>query len=422
MPSSLSQTELSAWLRLSMEPGLSSADARRLLAVFGLPQEIYGASMGALARVVPAELVAQMRGEPPELAARSIERALVWADEPGHHVLTLADAAYPPALLDTHDPPVLLYVNGDASLLSRPSIAVVGARSATPGGLDNARAFARHLAGQGWCVVSGLAQGVDAAAHEGALEACPSGGSTVAVLGTGIDIVYPAANRALAHRIAAAGALVSEFPMGMRALKYNFPLRNRVVAGLSRGVLVVEAARQSGSLITARLASEFGREVFAIPGSIHSPLSRGCHALIRQGARLVESGQDILEELGMPRQARPLTSSTLRGAQDGQADMFAASGAAREVAPASAAPAAPRRNAGVGETAVVGAAALGGASLAASSDAGKVLVALAYDPVHIDVLAARSGLDVSTVNVALLDLELSGAVVRLGSGLFQRTA
>src|SRR5690606_11414069 len=200
----------------------------------------------------------------------------------------------------THDPPAVLYVNGRAELLNRPIIAVVGARNATPGGRDNAQAFAQSLAGQGWCIASGLAHGIDAAAHRGALAAGAQAGSTIAVMGTGIDIIYPSANLELAHRIAHEGALVSELPLGTPSVPHQFPRRNRIVAGLAKGVLVVEAARQSGSLITARLASELGREVFSIPGSIHSPLSRGCHALIRQGAKLVESGEDIVEELGQP--------------------------------------------------------------------------------------------------------------------------
>src|SRR5690606_15635816 len=305
------------------------------------------------------------------------DRTLQWADEPGHHVLTLADPAYPQSLLTIADPPVLLYVTGDPARLAQPALAVVGARSATPGGCDNARAFARHLAGHGWCVVSGLAQGIDAAAHEGALQAGAQGAGTVAVMGTGIDRVYPARHRDLAHQIAAHGARVSELPLGMGPLPHHFPRRNRLVAGLARGVLVVEAARQSGSLITARLAGESGREVFAIPGSIHSPLSRGCHALIRQGAKLVETAQDITDELGAATRAG-------RAKASGVATPDEASG------PGTAAPESP------------------------------LLRALGFDPLHLDALQARTGLDIATLNVQLLELELAGHVARLDGGRFQR--
>jgi DNA processing protein len=284
-----------------------------------------------------------------------IDQAEKWAAGPQHHIVTLADPSYPPGLLDIHDPPLLLYVNGNLDCLARPSIAVVGARSATAGGIDNARAFARYLAEQGWCVVSGLALGIDTAAHEGALQAGPDHGGTVAILGTGIDIVYPARNRDLAHRIAETGALVTEFPMGVRAIPYQFPKRNRLVAGMSRGVLVVEAAKQSGSLITARSASEMGREVFAIPGSIHSPLSRGCHALIRQGAKLVESGADIKDELGTPKPASRLLP-------------------AGSPAPIKSCPNDP-----------IGA---------------RVLEGLGYDPVHLDTLQQRTQLDIPTLTAS----------------------
>ena len=260
-------------------------------------------------------------------------------------------------------------MTGDPAYLQGQALAVVGARNATPGGQENARAFARHLAGSGWRVVSGLALGIDAAAHEGALDAGPGGAGTVAVMGTGIDRIYPAKHRDLAHRIAAHGALVSELPLGTGALPQHFPKRNRIVAGLARGVLVVEAAKQSGSLITARLAGESGREVFAIPGSIHSPLSRGCHALIRQGAKLVETAADITDELG----GGPIAGTTRAKAQ----------------APA-ALPDHP------------------------------VLDALGFDPLHLDAIQARCGLDTPTLQAQLLELELAARVARLDDGRFQR--
>lgn len=378
MPVILPSEELRAWLRLSLEPGLGPAQARNLLAAIGLPQQIYGLSAGSLGKLLPMNLAQQLARQPDEAVQAAIDRTVAWLEPAGHHLLTLADPAYPQALLDIHDPPLLLYVNGNPDCLARPAISIVGARSASAGGMDNARAFARYLAQQGWCIASGLAQGIDTAAHEGALLAGPAAGGTVAVLGTGIDIVYPAANRDLAHRIAAAGALVSEFPLGTRALPYQFPKRNRLVAGMSRGVLVVEAAKQSGSLITARLASEMGREVFAIPGSIHSPLSRGCHALIRQGAKLVESAEDIHEELGRP------------APHDGSPDSGAAEQATGDAVP---------------ET---------------DPADQSVLEALGHDPVHLDTLLQRTGLDLPSLNSRLLQLELSDTVVRQSDGRYQR--
>jgi DNA processing protein len=254
-------------------------------------------------------------------------------------------------------------------VLQRPALAIVGSRSATPQGTANARAFARDLAARGWCIVSGLALGIDAAAHEGALDAT-AGAGTVAVVGTGLDRVFPAAHRALAHRIGAAGALLSEYAPGTPPLRQHFPERNRIIAGLAQGTLVVEAALASGSLITARLASEAGREVFAIPGSIHSPQARGCHALIRQGAKLVETAEDIVEEL---RGQRPLP---LPGAGDD----------------------------------------------AATADEDPLLAALGHDPVTLDALLARTGDSAAVLSARLLELELEGRVARLPGGLYQRLA
>lgn len=379
MHPSTTPEEISSWIRLSLEPGLAPAQARLLLGAVGLPQDVYNLSSAALSKFVPTELAAQMRADPSPETLDAIKRTLSWLAEPAHHLLTLADAAYPRSLLDIHDPPLLLYANGNPELLSRPVISIVGARNASAGGKDNARAFARHLAAQGWCIASGLALGIDAEAHEGALEAGTSGGGTIAIFGTGIDIVYPSRHRDLAHRIAAQGVLVSEFPLGTRAIPYHFPKRNRLVAGISRGVLVVEAAKQSGSLITARLATEMGREVFAIPGSIHSPLSRGCHALIRQGAKLVESAQDIQEELGAP------------GAVG-----------------------APVRTAGRTQ----GRAVTSPEADAISSD--PVLQALGYDPVSLDTLQQRTGANPGGMIARLLELELQDVVVRLDDGRFQR--
>lgn len=392
MPANSVSDSLSPWLRLSLEPGLAPARLRALLKHAGPAENVYALPDKALAALAGADLARQMRAPPGERLQGMIDSALAWAERSGNHLLTWGDAAYPPLLLETHDPPPLLYVMGDLACLRRPSVAVVGARNATPGGLDNARAFARYLATEGWCVVSGLASGIDAAAHEGALEAGAEGAGTVAVIGTGADIVYPKRNKALAHRIASGGAIMSEFALGMPAMPHQFPRRNRLVAGLARGVLVVEAALHSGSLITARLAGDLGREVFAVPGSIHSPLSRGCHALIRQGAKLTETGEDILSELG------------------------AGGASAVRVAKAQAAPAAglfDEHDAMVQSTGLEREDCAG-----AAADA--VLRGLGHDPVHIDDLQRRLKMAGPDVLARLLALELAGKVVRLTGGRYQQ--
>ncbi|HEX3136621.1 MAG TPA: DNA-processing protein DprA, partial [Casimicrobiaceae bacterium] len=271
------------------------------------------------------------------------------------------------ALLTIGDPPPVLHYAGKPDLLNRPALAIVGSRNATPQGRENAEAFAAALSAAGLTIVSGLAQGIDAAAHRGGLAGA---GSSVAVVGTGIDRIYPAGNKALAHRLAAEGGLLSQFTLGTPPLPGNFPRRNRVISGLVRGVLVVEATPNSGSLITARFAAEQGREVFAIPGSIHSPFSKGCHRLIKDGAKLVETAQDVLEELGL-------------------------------------APARASDRAWAGTPAPDG-------------DAARVLAALGHDPADVDLLAERTGLDASAIAVALVELELAGQVAQLLGGAFQR--
>ena len=297
---------------------------------------------------------------------------LLWLGQPRHELLVWSDNRYPERLRAIPDPPLLLFVNGDAALLSTPQLAVVGSRNPTPAGVDNAAAFAAVLAQVGLTITSGLALGIDAAAHRGALSVA---GGTVAIAGTGLDRVYPARHRALAHEIAEHGVLVSEFPLGAPPKREHFPQRNRLISGLSLGVLVVEAAIQSGSLITARLAGEQGREVFAIPGSIHSPLARGCHSLIRQGAKLVETAQDILEEL-----AQQL----------------------RDIAPLS------RTTAATCE-------------VVSDNSTHELLAAMAYDPVDIDTLAQRSGLTIGMISSMLLQMELRGLVAACPGGKYLRT-
>jgi DNA processing protein len=363
----LDADEFDAWFRLLETPGLGREGARRLLAAFGSAAHVLAASKTALQEVVGPSLAEALHTEPPAFAGRLQAAHAWWQGGDGRQVLCIGDSVYPEALLQSADPPLLLYLQGDAALLKRPCLAIVGSRNASAQGVDNARAFASHLSRHGWTIVSGLAFGIDAAAHEGGL-AGP--GSTVAVVGTGLDRVYPARHRALAHRIAAVGLLVSEYAPGTPPLAANFPPRNRIIAGLSRGTLVVEAALQSGSLITARLAAEAGREVFAVPGSIHSPMSRGCHALIRQGAKLVESGADVLDEL-----------------QPGAALATALpAGRAADVRPA----------------------------------VDPLLEALGHDPTTLDALCARTGWSAQELSARLLELELEDRVARLPGGLYQR--
>lgn len=399
--------ELAAWLRLTLAPGIGNITARKLLAAFGLPQAIFEQSTTALRQVVSEKQSESLRAVPPELEALL---ATTWdwlhqdtTDHIRHQVLMLGDSTYPETLLQLDDPPLMLYALGVAGFKENHlpaqtntastateseafwpcidttrSLAVVGSRNPTPQGTANARRFAKAMAQAGLTIVSGLALGVDGAAHAGALDAAESAndsGLTVAVVGTGLDRVYPSAHRELAHRIARHGVLISEYPLGTPPLNANFPKRNRLIAGLSNGTLVVEAALKSGSLITARLTTDQGKEVFAIPGSIHAAQSHGCHLLIKQGAKLVESAQDILEELQWPLS----TSTNLSNADTAD-----------------------------------------GAALQADLPADALLKALGFDPVGLDALQARCGLDTADLQAQLMGLELEGKVARLPGGLFQR--
>jgi len=369
----MEREELAAWLRLALTPRIGSQSGRALLAAFGLPHAIFEQSAQALGAVLAGAQVAALQKLPAGLEER-LETAWQWlqaAEAPvGRRIFTLADPDYPAGLLQTADPPLMLYAMGDlAAGFPTSAMAVVGSRNPTPQGVANARAFGRAFAEAGLTVVSGLALGIDGAAHEGALEGAPPGRlATIAVVGTGLDRVYPKQHLALAHRIAQRGLLVSEYLLGTPPLEENFPKRNRIIAGLSQGTLVVEAALRSGSLITARMASEQGKDVFAVPGSIHSPQARGCHALLKQGAKLVETAQDVLEEL------RAVPART----RDDDPD---------------AAPSAPEQG---------------------------LLAALGFDPVGLDALIARTGIPAPELQAKLLELELAGEVARLPGGLFQR--
>ena len=352
-----------AWLRLAFTPRLSPAAQRKLLTAFGGPAEALAASDADLGQVVGGTALAALRSGPD---TEQLQLSIAWLEAAGHRLLTLADAEYPRSLLQTPDPPLLLFVQGDIDLLSQPALAIVGSRSATPGGMRDAEAFAHALSDAGLTIVSGLALGIDGAAHRGGLRGASS---SIAVVGTGLDRVYPSRHRDLVQRLITHGAVISEFPIGTPPLAANFPRRNRVISGLARGCLVVEAALRSGSLITARLALEQGREVFAIPGSIHSPLSKGCHWLIQQGAKLVESTHDVLEELGIEC-------------------------------------AAPRSHAAANESLVPGASAL--------------LQAMGFEPIDLDTICDRARLTTEAAATSLLNLELEGYVCRLPGGIFQR--
>lgn len=285
------KAHLRDWLTLLHAPQVGSSTLIQLLRWFGSAQDIISATGNQLAEAgLKKETIEAI--QVPDQAR--LEATLQWQEQPQAHILTLDDSRYPPQLLEIPDPPALLFAFGDPGVLLLPQLAMVGSRNTSHNGKETAYQFARHLSQQGLTITSGLAQGIDAASHEGALAV---GGKTVAVTGTGLDRVYPAKHRELAHKIAENGVLVSEFPIGTPPMAGNFPRRNRIISGLSKGVLVVEAAVQSGSLITARLALEQGREVLAVPGSIHNPQARGCNLLIRQGAKLVETAQDVIEEL-----------------------------------------------------------------------------------------------------------------------------
>lgn len=286
----MSQQNKASWLHLLNAPGLGFAGINRLLDAFESIEHILQQKSFPPELKIPAKAVAHLAAATDD----EIRTELDWLNKPGNHLLTLDDPLYPPQLKQISDPPMLLFVKGDPNTLLLPQLAVVGSRNASQGGLNNAQAFCFDLAQKGLVITSGLAAGVDATSHQAALDAK---GQTVAVMGTGINAIYPKSNQNLAKSITQQGAVISEFPFNTPPNAYNFPRRNRIIAGLSLGTLVVEAAQKSGTLITARLSMENNRPVMAIPGSIHNPLSKGCHHLIKQGAKLVESAQDIMEEL-----------------------------------------------------------------------------------------------------------------------------
>lgn len=350
--------ELKSWLTLSQIPGLGNETLRRLLQVFDSPSGILTTPASLLKQYVKPVVASAITGEHDPAYICRVEE---WLEDSGNRIITLADSEYPQSLLNIPDPPLLLYIKGRLDLLKHPSLAVVGSRNATVQGLRNAESFSQAVSEANLCIVSGMAHGIDTAAHIGGLR---GQGSSIAVVGTGLDKVYPAANHELAHQLAVHGALISEFPLGTPPLAANFPRRNRIISGLSAGCLIVEASLQSGSLITARMALEQGREIFAIPGSIHSPQAKGCHALIKQGATLVETPQEILEELGCL--------------------------------------IAPR------------------ASESTGSVSHPIFEHLGFDPIDIDSLSHVSGLTIENLSAILLQLELDGHISSVDGGKYQR--
>jgi len=378
-----SKEELAAWLRLSLTHGVGNETMRRLMAAFGLPEAVFTQSSSTLRQVVSAAQALALQQEP-EAWHTLLDDTWEWLQTPAdpnvqRSIVTLGDKDYPSALLEMPDPPMMLYALGQTDWLAKleatSCIAVVGSRNPTPQGEQNAKAFAQALSSAGLTVVSGMALGVDGAAHQGALAgAAPEALATIAVVGTGLDRVYPKLHLQLAHQIAQRGLILSEYPLGTPPLNANFPKRNRIISGLSQATLVVEAAVKSGSLITAKQSLEQGKEVLAIPGSIHSTQSKGCHALIKQGAKLVESAQDVLEELRVP---DPFKSSQSAATEEEES---------------------------------------------ALTPEAHLLDCMGFDPVGLDALQARCGLDTASMQTQLLTLELAGWIGRLPGGMFQRIA
>ncbi len=360
--------DIKQWLALNQLPGLGNAAFCQLLAKFGAPDAIFSASINQLREFVDDNIAQKIQAG---INLDAITPTLDWLQKDNAHLVTFADNTYPKKLLEINNPPPVLYAIGNLHWLNHPAIAIVGSRSATPQGEKNAENFAASLCHTGLCVVSGMALGIDGAAHRGALNA---NGATIAVVGTGLDIVYPARHRNLAHKIAERGLIISEFPLGTPSKAQNFPRRNRLISGLSLGCLVVEANIDSGSLITARLSAEQGREVFAIPGSIHSPVTKGCHQLIKQGAKLVETTQDILEEL-----KNMLPSTSPYGLSS---------------------------NLHMEETATL--------------EANTVLTCMGFDPINFETLRSLSGLTTETLSSMLMVLELESKITTLAGGKYQR--
>jgi len=363
------QTELASWLAVHRAPGIGAVTFLKLLTLFKHPRKILELNRSHLSECSLREETIDCLVSPDW---EQVEKDCRWLEENQASVINILDNNYPTLLKEIADPPPLLFVLGDTNILASEQLAIVGSRTPTPMGEQTAEDFAKNLAGVGWTITSGLALGIDAACHRGAL--MQENGHTIAVVGTGLDRVYPARNRDLAHQIVQNGAIVSEFPLGSSPVPGNFPRRNRIISGMSRGVVVVEAALRSGSLITAKQALEQGREVFALPGSIHNPLSRGCHALIREGAKLVETAEHIIEELVEIVPYRPQINTTVSS-----------------------------------ETA-------DGSKEALDEEYQCVLHHVGFEPTGVDSIVERSGLTADAVCSMLLVLELQGYIVSTHGG------
>jgi len=376
------EKNLAAWIALWRVKGIGCSQYKSLLNAFQTPDDALNASHQQLKHAGLKEILIEKITAQTQASAEPDMQWLQASEH--HHLLTIDDPRYPQRLKEIPASPPLLYVHGNADLLNDPQLAIVGSRNPTQGGQNTSYEFSKHLAATGICITSGLALGVDGLAHKGALDA---GGITIAVIATGIDRVYPARHRALAHRIVANGAIVSELPIGVSPLPKNFPRRNRIISGMSLGTLVVEAALRSGSLISARYASEQGREVFAIPGSIHNPLARGCHQLIRQGAKLIETAEHILEEL-----APQLEQTLLKGTDSINNDTIEKNNIDDDKVP----------------------------SAPLDADQRLILETMGYDPISIDQLVIQTGLTTEVLSSILLLLELNGFIAASGRGSYTR--
>ena len=375
----MNEGNIAAWIALWRVSGVGCVQYKKLLDTFQTPENVLSATTAQLQKASITETQIKRISEQTLASAEPDMQWLQASDQ--HHLITFKDSRYPQRLKEISASPPLLYVHGNANLLNDPQLAIVGSRNPTQGGQNNTYEFAKHLAATGLCITSGMALGVDGLAHKGALDV---DGVTIAVIATGIDRVYPARHRDLAHRIVAKGAIVTELPVGVSPLSRNFPRRNRLISGMSLGTLVIEAALKSGSLISARYASEQGREVFAMPGSIHNPLARGCHQLIRQGAKLIETADHILEELA------PQLEHLLLN------------------------PVADNENEFVGNTSTEGCSAL------PDADQRLILETMGYDPISIDELVIQTGLTTEVLSSILLLLELNGFIAASGRGRYTR--
>ncbi len=369
---------LESWISLWRVPGVGSVTFKKLLDKFDTPANVFSTTASSLKQAGFSEKLVSSIKE--NQSANCAKDDIDWLNSSqNHHLITIYCSEYPALLKQISNPPPLLYVHGKLSLLNDPQIAIIGSRNPTQGGLSNTYDFSKFLGSSGLCITSGLALGIDGAAHQGALDV---NSPTIAVIATGVDRVYPARHRKLAHKIVETGAIISEFPIGTQPKAENFPRRNRIISGLSQGTLVIEAAKKSGSLITARLASEQNREVFAIPGSIHNPLSKGCHQLIREGAKLVETAQDILEEM-----SKVIDMNTV-----------VINSKSNDTEP---------------ET-------IDSSPLEEGGEQSDLLEKMAYDPVSIDELVIRTGQSPESIAAMLLILELQNKVSSNGGGTYTR--